>query len=78
MSIDFDDENRVIVVMTLYDAVARLSPKQRIVVALISAGYNRTESGSILGLTRQAAGATYKRALKKIRELMENDYATST
>jgi len=73
MSISFAEEDQVITHMTLEEVVQRLSPKQRIVVALISAGYNRTECGRIMGLTRQAAGATFKRAITKIRLLLSEE-----
>jgi len=76
MSISFAEEERIVTHIALDNIVQRLSPKQKIVVALISAGYNRTECGRIMGLTRQAAGATYKRATKKIKILLTEDLTT--
>lgn len=69
--ISYSEEEQLFTHMALVEVLQQLSPKQRIVVALICAGYSRTECGMILGLTRQAAGATFKRAIFKIREALE-------
>lgn len=70
MGISTDEENLIFDRIALNDAIQQLSVKQRVVVALILAGYNRDESGKIMGLTRQAVGAIHKRAIKRIRSYL--------
>jgi RNA polymerase sigma factor (sigma-70 family) len=62
------EEEQMMSEMLLDEAVQKLPPKQRVVVALRAAGYTQQECGVILGLTRAAIGFIHKQALAKIRQ----------
>lgn len=64
------EEEQLISEMLLAEAVQKLPPKQRMVVALRAAGYTQQECGVILGLTRAAIGFIHKQALTQIRKLL--------
>jgi DNA-directed RNA polymerase specialized sigma24 family protein len=75
MRLSDDEEGQIFTEMALYDAVKQLSTKQRMVVALITAGYTREECSTILGITRQAVGFIYKRAIRKMRTYFSDEIA---
>lgn len=56
------DNNDTDLELDLFDAVHRLTPKQRVVVAMLSAGYTQKEVARVIGNTRAAVGIIYKRA----------------
>jgi len=41
---------------------------ERVVVALLLAGFKQIEVGVIIGMTRAAIGAIYKRAITRLKE----------
>ena len=50
--------------------VKALPPKQRVVVAMISAGFTQADCASIIGLTRAAVGVIWHRTLQELRGTM--------
>jgi RNA polymerase sigma factor (sigma-70 family) len=66
-----EEEDSIIEKMLLTEAISKLPPKQRAVVALISAGYTQNECGRIFGMTRAAIGFIHKKALSHLRRLIE-------
>lgn len=64
------EEEQIVDELLLDQAVQKLPPKQRMVVALRSAGYTQQECGVILGLTRAAIGFIHKQALAQIRQAL--------
>lgn len=55
--------------LELVELISKLPVKQRVVVALRAAGYTQEECGKILGVTRAAIGFSYKRAVRRMRQL---------
>jgi RNA polymerase sigma-70 factor (ECF subfamily) len=56
----------------LFDALARLSPKQRAVVVLHHyAGYRLHEIARMLGITKGTAGVHLSRGRRRLREVLE-------
>ena len=56
----------------LFEALARLSPKQRAVIVLHHyAGYRLREIGPMLGITKGTAGVHLSRGRRRLREVLE-------
>lgn len=62
-----NEEDSIFDSLMLMDVIQDLTVKQRVVVALRSAGYSQLEAGKILGMTRAAIGIIFKRAIQAIR-----------
>lgn len=60
--------------LALISAVHSLDKKDMFIVALISAGYTRIEGGRIVGITRNAVGKRYAKAVQKLYTLLQEDY----
>jgi len=59
--------------LELYDAISKLDIKDQFIVALISSGYTRIEGGRIVGITRNAVGKRYSKALRRLKEILEEE-----
>lgn len=57
----------------LQDAMKRLSPEERQVVLLHTAGFKHRETASFLNIPLSTVLSKYRRALKKMRACMEGD-----
>lgn len=57
--------------IVLEKAVSSLTRKQQVVIAMKQAGFNFGEMAEVLGMTRQAAGAVFRRAKEKIKPILE-------
>jgi DNA-directed RNA polymerase specialized sigma24 family protein len=69
----YENEGGIHDLLTLREAVSKLPDKLRAVVALRSSGYTQKECGEILGVTRAAIGFAQKRAILKLRRLIEDE-----
>jgi transcriptional regulator len=69
--LDYTDEDSIFEHIALNDAVAVMPPKQKVVLAMISAGHTQLDCARVIGLTRAAIGAIYHKAIEEIREAMD-------
>lgn len=60
-------------VLSLHEAIAKLEPKDALIIALISSGYSRIEGSRIVGITRNAVGKRYSKAIRELKELLGGD-----
>lgn len=60
--------------LALDSAFSKLSRKDQFIVALITAGYTRIEGDRIVGITRNAVGKRYTRAINLLRSILQEDF----
>lgn len=56
--------------LSLIKAMRRLDKKDQVIIALISSGFTRIESGKLVGITRNAVGKRYTKAIIKLKEIL--------
>jgi len=69
--LDHTDEDKLFERIEINEAVMAMPPKQRVVLAMVSAGHTQLDCAKVVGLTRAAIGAIYHKAIEEIREAMD-------
>lgn len=55
--------------IAIRESLRELPPKYRVTIAMALSGFNQSEIGFVLGLTRAAIGALKTRALKSLKKI---------
>lgn len=56
--------------LSLLNAIRGLDKKDQIIIALVSSGFTRIESGVLVGITRNAVGKRYTKAIIKLKNML--------
>lgn len=72
--VNAQNESNVIDSIVILNSLSALTQKQRVVLALRTAGFVQRECGEILGLTRSAVGFIERKAKRRLREQLLEEY----